>query len=125
MRRGLLKVALADDVKASSSERGERHVVGVRFPALVKQARLENFRVMCINDGSCLLNLLLEPLALRLDLRDRLARKTSRSDLDAVLRDNSRTASCPIRSRPQRRCIGYLFCFLVLLLHWERHVVHG
>ena len=52
MRRGLLKVALADDVKASSSERSERHVVGVRFPALVKQARLEDFRVMCINDGT-------------------------------------------------------------------------
>jgi hypothetical protein len=52
MRRGLLKVALADDVKASSSARSERHVVGVRFPALVKQARLENFRVMCINDGT-------------------------------------------------------------------------
>jgi|688.fasta_scaffold818673_1 hypothetical protein len=52
MRRGLLKVALADDVKASSSERSERHVVEVRYPALVKQARLENFRVMCINDGT-------------------------------------------------------------------------
>jgi hypothetical protein len=52
MRRGLLKVALADDVRDSSSERSERHVVGVRFPALVKQARLEDFRVMCINDGT-------------------------------------------------------------------------
>ena len=52
MRRGLLKVALADDVKASSSERSERHVVGVGFPALVKQARLEDFRVMYINDDT-------------------------------------------------------------------------
>ncbi len=41
MRRGLLKVARADAVKACSSKWSERHVVGVWFPALVKQARLE------------------------------------------------------------------------------------
>ena len=52
MRRSLLKVARADAVKACSSKRSERHVVGVWFPALVKQARFEDFRVMCINDGT-------------------------------------------------------------------------
>ena len=52
MRRSLLNVALADAVKACSSKRSERHVVEVWFLALVKQARLEDFRVMCINDGT-------------------------------------------------------------------------
>ena len=52
MRRSLLKVARTDAVKACSSKRSERHVVGVRFPALVKQARLEDFRVMCIESRS-------------------------------------------------------------------------
>ncbi len=49
MRRSLLKVARADAVEACSSKRSEHHVVGVWFPALVKQARLEDFRVMCIS----------------------------------------------------------------------------
>ena len=52
MRRSLLKVARADAVKACSSKWSERHVVGVWFPALVKQARLEDFRVMCIESRS-------------------------------------------------------------------------
>ena len=52
MRRSLFKVARADAVKACSSKRRERHVVGVWFPALVKQARLEDFKVMCIESRS-------------------------------------------------------------------------
>jgi len=52
MRRSLLNVALADAVKACSSKRSERHVVEVWFLALVKQARLEDFRVMCIESRS-------------------------------------------------------------------------
>ncbi len=52
MRRSLLQVARADAAKACSSKRSERHVVEVWFLALVKQARLEDFRVMCIESRS-------------------------------------------------------------------------
>ena len=52
MKGSLLKVARADAVKACSSKRSGRHVVEVWFLALVKQARLEDFRVMCIESRS-------------------------------------------------------------------------
>ena len=53
MRRGLLKVALADSVRAFSSEKSDPDMLGVCIPAnILDQTQLENFRIMCIEDGT-------------------------------------------------------------------------
>ncbi len=53
MRRGLLKVALADSVRAFSSEKSDPDMLGVCIPPnILDHTQLENFRIMCINDGT-------------------------------------------------------------------------
>ena len=53
MRRGLLKVALANRVRAFSSEKSDPDMLGVCIPAnILDQKQLKNFRIMCIKDGT-------------------------------------------------------------------------
>ena len=53
MRRGLLKVALADSVRAFSSEKSDPDMLGFCIPAnILDQTQLENFRIMCIEDDT-------------------------------------------------------------------------
>ena len=53
MRRGLLKVSLADSVRAFSSEKSDPYMLSVCIPAnILDQTQLANFRIMCINDGT-------------------------------------------------------------------------
>jgi len=53
MRRSLLKVALADSVKAYSSERSEPDMLAICIPPIIlDQTQLENFRIVCVNDST-------------------------------------------------------------------------
>ena len=53
MRRSLLKVALADSVKAYSSERSEPDMLAICIPPIIlDQTQLEDFRVVCVNNST-------------------------------------------------------------------------
>jgi hypothetical protein len=53
MRRGLLKVALADSVRTFISEKSDPDMFGVCIPAnILDQTQFENCRIMCIKNGT-------------------------------------------------------------------------